>query len=41
MTEGGDGMTTDHQGREILLFDQLGNGGEKTFHALNLDDPAR
>ena len=29
MAKGGNGMTADHQGREILFFDQLGNGGKK------------
>ena len=25
-------MATDHQGREIFVLDQLGNGGEETLH---------
>jgi hypothetical protein len=41
MAESSHRMSTDHQGREVLLFDQLGNGGEETLHGWNLARSAR
>jgi len=41
MAESSHRMSTDHEGREVLLFDQLGNGGEETLHGWNLARSAR